>query len=246
MPQQMDFSYMRYEHMRTTRSHDHLPQTDRSGGFNRASSLADLAYVALPGLTSRVTRNNSAVSLANLSDAFSDMPEVESPIVLETEVSRSLVNTIGVALMSTFLYGYNNGNMNTAATSMRASLGIPAFALTPDGKEVPMHSNDTLWGFVVSIFALGALLGCNSSSQLADRWGRKTFLLWNSMLFVIGGLLEAAAILPECSPTGGWAPWYALRSTVPRPAARCSIAPRSATPGCAVPGSIAPPQPPWK
>ena len=202
----MDFSYMRYEHMRTTRSHDHLPAGDRPGMFSRKSSLADLAYVALPGLTSRVTRHRSTTSLTNLSDTFSDMPEAESPVYIEGSASRPLVHTIGVALLSTLLYGYNNGNMNTPATAMRASLGIPATAMTPDGKMVLMHSNDTLWGFVVSIFALGALLGCNSSSQLADRWGRKTFLLWNSMLFVIGGLIEAAAALPECAPTGGWAP----------------------------------------
>lgn len=148
MPQQMDFSYMRYEHMRTTRSHDHLPISDRSGTFSRTSSLADLAYIALPGLTSRVTRNRSAVSLANLSDAFSDVPEVESPVYMEGGVSSSLVHTIGVALLSTLLYGYNNGNMNTPAFAMRASLGIPTMALTPEGQPVPMHSNDTLWGFV--------------------------------------------------------------------------------------------------
>ena len=89
--------------------------------------------------------------------------------------------TVGVSLLSTFLYGYNNGNMNTPATSMRTSLGIPSVVLTPEGVAVPIPQNDMLWGFVVSIFSLGALLGCNSSSQLADRWGRKTFLLFDPL-----------------------------------------------------------------
>ena len=169
MPMAMDFSYMRYEHMRVTRSHDHLPSNERPGMFNRSSSLADLAYVALPGLTSRVTRNRSAVSLTNLSDVFNDHPEVESPVYIEATASRSLVMTVFVALISTFLYGYNNGNMNTPANAMRASLGIPATALTPEGLAVAIPSNDTLWGFVVSIFSLGALLGCNSSSQVRAR-----------------------------------------------------------------------------
>ena len=147
-PNAMDFSYMRYEHMRGTRSHDHLPANGRLHMFSRTSSLADLAYVALPGLTSRVTRNRSSVSLANIRDTFSGMPELESPIIIEGGVSRSLISTVGVALLSTLLYGYNNGNMNTSAAAMRASLGIPRTALTPEGMSVPMHSNDTLFGFV--------------------------------------------------------------------------------------------------
>ena len=89
---------------------------------------------------------------------------------------------------------------------------LPALAarLPPRPRALPTRSSAAVdclarrAGFVISIYCLGALVGCNSSSQLADRWGRKTFLLWNSMIFVIGGLLEAAAILPECALTGGW------------------------------------------
>ena len=69
-----DFSYMRYEYMRTARSHDRLPGgNEEHAMFKRTSSLADLAYIALPGLTSRVSRDSATVSLVHLSDAFSDM-----------------------------------------------------------------------------------------------------------------------------------------------------------------------------
>lgn len=94
VPVMSDFSYLRYEHMRTARStsHSHLPERDQhSGIFSRTSSLADLAYVALPGLTSRVARNQSVVSLANLTDAFSEMPENESPVYIEGGTSRALL-----------------------------------------------------------------------------------------------------------------------------------------------------------
>lgn len=209
VPVMSDFSYLRYEHMRTARStsHSHLPERDQhSGIFSRTSSLADLAYVALPGLTSRVARNQSVVSLANLTDAFSEMPENESPVYIEGGTSRALLQAVAVSLLSTLMYGFNNGNMNTPAPAIRSSLGIPPTIIGADGATVRMHQNDTLWGFVVSIFALGALVGCNSSSQLADRWGRKTFLLWNSILFVVGALMEAAATLPTCTFNGSWEP----------------------------------------
>ena len=61
-------------------------------------------------------------------------------------LSRPLVQSVGVALLSTLLYGYNNGNMNTPALSIRTAIGIPSVALTPEGVSVPIPSNDTLWG----------------------------------------------------------------------------------------------------
>lgn len=159
-----DFSYMRYEYMRTARSHDRLPGgNEEHAMFKRTSSLADLAYIALPGLTSRVSRDSATVSLVHLSDAFSDMPEHESPTYVEGGMSSSLFMTVGAALLSTLLYGYNNANLNTPAAAMRSSLGIPPTVLTPEGVSVSLPSNDMLWSFVVSIFSLGALLGCSSS-----------------------------------------------------------------------------------
>ena len=80
----LERQYVDFERMRSTRSHADLSLGPTSSTpFSRTSSLADLAYVALPGLTSRVSRNNSVVSLQNLSDAFSDMPEAESPVIVE-------------------------------------------------------------------------------------------------------------------------------------------------------------------
>ena len=188
MPTGMD--YVRHGEMSDAAILIEQPRHGWSGGgtgsrsfasFNRASSLADLAYVAISGLTSRVTRSGSVTSLANIGDVFSDFPGSESPVHIEGHLSRPLVESVCVVLLSSLMYGYNCGNMNTSAASIRASLSIPPVAWTPESEAVRLHNNDSMWAFVVSIFCLGALLGCNSSAQLADRWGRKTFLLWNTV-----------------------------------------------------------------
>lgn len=78
---------------------------------------------------------------------------------------------------------------------MRESLSIPSH----DHTGAPLPANDAIWGFCVSVFCLGALVGCNASGQLADRWGRKHFLLVNNLLFIAGGLMEALSFVPFCS-----------------------------------------------
>ena len=49
----------------------------------------------------------------------------------------------------------------------------------------------------MSVFCLSALLGAAEGGRLADRWGRRVFLLLNSFIYVVAGLLEAAASLPS-------------------------------------------------
>jgi len=206
-------------------SHDNLSGNDLvQGGFSRTSSLADLAYVAMPGLTSRVSHNGSVVSLSHLSDAFLEMPEYESPVFIESKPTYRLILSTFITMISTFMCGYNTGCMNTSAPGIRSAVGIPDTVLTPDGVSVAMPSNDYLWGFVVSIYCLGALVGCNSSTSLADRWGRRTFLLWNTVIFLIGALLEASASLPACFQLGGWLPCFSRISLLIAGRCVCGIA----------------------
>jgi len=196
-------SYLRDQLLLASRSSENLVD-GCVGGFSRTSSLADLAYVAVPGLTQRVVHNRSVVSLANLSDNFSEIPAHESPVVLTGGSSRPLAGAAAVAMLSTLMCGYSLGSMNTLSKPLRAALGIPPAALTPEGVAIPLPSNDLLWSLIVSIFMLGALLGCNATTALTDRWGRKTYLLWVTAVFFVGALLEAASALPECAVAGGW------------------------------------------
>eukprot|EP00302_Diacronema_sp_CCMP2436_P010545 CAMPEP_0179902576 /NCGR_PEP_ID=MMETSP0982-20121206/40643_1 /TAXON_ID=483367 /ORGANISM="non described non described, Strain CCMP 2436" /LENGTH=571 /DNA_ID=CAMNT_0021801743 /DNA_START=19 /DNA_END=1735 /DNA_ORIENTATION=+ len=183
--------------------------------FDRSSPLADLAYIAQPGITSRVStrasmaagglgaHNASYLRLTALDsntkqgelgltgDAYEDEQYVEE----NAGFTPALKQTVGVALLSSFSFGYNNGNMNTQAGVQRAALGIPNSAGA---------SADNVWALSVSLFCVGALLGCNLSASLADKWGRKKFLLISAAVYLIGGLLEAACVLPPAlaHPTG--------------------------------------------
>jgi hypothetical protein len=101
--------------------------------FNRASSLADLAYVAISGLTSRVTRSGSVTSLANIGDVFSDFPGSESPVHIEGHLSRPLVESVCVVLLSSLMYGYKWRGCShppSWATPRRELRGLMTSALT--------------------------------------------------------------------------------------------------------------------
>ena len=156
------------------------------------SPLHDLAPVAIPGLMSRVSRNNSvALSLDGLTDAFNLAPSADTCVTIEGGYTASLVWAAGVAVLSAMQYGYNLGNMNTAAAAMRDSLGIPS--IDPNGLASP--DNDNIWGFCVSIFCLGALAGCSLGASLSDQLGRKRMLLGSSIVYALGGVLEAGSCL---------------------------------------------------
>ena len=89
--------------------------------------------------------------------------------------------------MPAFQYGFNNGDMNTAAGVIRKDLGIPI------GMGV---ASDTVWGMNVSIFCIGALVGCSAGSSLAECFGRRRAVLMISCVSVLGSLLSAASVLP--------------------------------------------------
>jgi len=175
------------------RSEQDLSDMDSLGMFTRKSSFADVPYLALPGINSRVSMTGTASQQSLRSELGEHF--LQGDVTLLPSFSSALLKATFAALLSTFSFGYNNGNMNTQARVMRVSLSIPAHA--EDG--APLPANDVIWGFCVSVFCLGALVACNASGKLADRWGRKSFLLLNNFLFIAGGLLEALSFLPPCA-----------------------------------------------
>ena len=179
-------------------------------------------------MTSRRSFGCSRVAIGNVTSASQlDLQELfnaslHDDVALEVEAvsveggwTTPLVLSAGGALLSALAFGYNNGNMNTQAAVMRAALGIPehldAGCVAP-GKSSALPANDLLWGFCVSGFCLSALLGSTVAAQVADRHGRRLFLLGNSLLYLVAALVEAASgpltigdanqkALEFCSPT---------------------------------------------
>ena len=132
--------------------------TDKLFSEFQQSPLHDLAPLAQPGITTRVTRNNSvAISMDALADPF-EFPTAETVVTMEGGLTAPLVWAAGVAVLSSFQNGFSSANMNTAAEVMRADLGVPSTDA----------ANDTTWGFCVSVFCLGALVGCSMGASLAD------------------------------------------------------------------------------
>jgi len=81
------------------------------------------------------------------------------------------------AVLASFQVGFNSGVLNVPQTTIVAAL----------------HLSTLQWSFAVAIFCIGGLLGSMSGARMADRLGRKNFLIANNVLFIVGGLLESLA-----------------------------------------------------
>lgn len=82
---------------------------------------------------------------------------------------------MSTAVLSSFQVGYSSSAMNVPENVIREAL----------------HVSEVMWSVAVAIFALGALLGSLISGRVADKFGRKNFLVVNNVLFIVGGLLQA-------------------------------------------------------
>ena len=197
-----NFSVPSFQRVFSERSRELLPRrrstTDALFNDMQQSPLHDLAPIALPGLSTRVTRNSSVgVSLDSLGDAFILGPAADTVVTIEGGYSGALLWASGVAVLSALQFGFNLGNMNTAAEAMRLRLGVPF----DNGDGTHSVDNDNVWGLCVSIFCLGALLGCSGSASFSDRLGRRAVLLGTSLVYALGALLEAASAIPSPCPS---------------------------------------------
>ena len=98
------------------RSRELLPRrrstTDALFSDMQQSPLHDLAPIALPGLSTRVTRNSSVgVSLDSLHDAFVLGPAADTVVTVEGGYSSALLWASGVAVLSALQFGFNLGNI---------------------------------------------------------------------------------------------------------------------------------------
>ena len=85
-----------------------------------------------------------------------------------------------ITLVATFgglLFGYDTGVINGAFSSLKTNM-----ALTPETE-----------GLVMGILLIGAAIGSVCGGKLADFFGRRTYLIWLSVIFFGGAVLSAVA-----------------------------------------------------
>lgn len=102
-----------------------------------------------------------------------------------------LLSAAAVALCSAFCFGLNNGMLNSPERVIRTDFGLVEGGL-----------GDSLWSLCISIYSLGALVGCIGAPVLADRHGRRKFIHANATLYIIGAVLQAGAKLFATSAAG--------------------------------------------
>ena len=178
------------------------------GYGRRSDTFADLPLVALPGLTSRVsiahTTSASELDLPSFFDAAESGDRERLDTIGAVQASGGLTRALGLsalgALLSSAQFGYNNADLNTPARPMRAALGIPDAPPPGCPLDRPAQAQrDLAWGLVVSIFCLSGLLGSAFSGRIADRYGRRPFLLATSAVYALAAGLGAAAALPAAA-----------------------------------------------
>ncbi|CAG8549759.1 11635_t:CDS:2 [Diversispora eburnea] len=80
-----------------------------------------------------------------------------------------------------------------------AAIGGLEVGITSGITNIPVDClpmNDLLWGFAVGSAALGGLIGGISAGYFQARFGRKKTLTFNTIFWVIGGILSGASINP--------------------------------------------------
>mmetsp|Transcript_21540 Transcript_21540/g.54675 ORF Transcript_21540/g.54675 Transcript_21540/m.54675 type:complete len:565 (+) Transcript_21540:167-1861(+) len=168
------------------RSEQDLSDMDSLGMFTRKSSFADVPYLALPGINSRVSMTGTASQQSLRSELGEHF--LQGDVTLLPSFSSALLKATFAALLSTFSFGYNNGNMNTQARVMRVSLSIPAHA--EDG--APLPANDVIWGFCSgpssTVMGTGAPL-----SHLAVIFGPECVCLARVLTLVAGRVISGIA-----------------------------------------------------
>jgi sugar porter (SP) family MFS transporter len=85
-------------------------------------------------------------------------------------------------MLTVFMFGWTNGQMNSFAPAVRVALGIPHAAAA--------SGNDVTWGWLVSVYSFGGLLGASVSGRIADVRGRRGFVVVNTASFIAGAALQ--------------------------------------------------------
>nr|QFR37157.1 MFS transporter [Cyberlindnera americana] len=114
--------------------------------------------------------------------------------------TRKLIVSVAVACFGSLQYGYHMSELNgpSSVLSCQGDIPVPGieygetfFGKIGASQCIPM--DDQGLGLVTAIFSIGGLASSYYAGHLADKYGRKTTLLFNGAIFVFGSLIETFA-----------------------------------------------------
>lgn len=105
----------------------------------------------------------------------------------DSSVTPMLIFSIFCATLGMFQFGYNTGVINAPQKVLEDYIAFVHMAKT--GTHIEEAPRDLIWSIIVSVFAIGGMIGALMASRLANWCGRKTGLVVNNVAAIIGILL---------------------------------------------------------
>ncbi|GBM55609.1 Glucose transporter type 1 [Araneus ventricosus] len=102
-----------------------------------------------------------------------------------------LVFAIFAAVLGMFQFGYNTGVINAPQKIIQKFITDAYKART--GSDISEDFRDLLWSLVVSVFAIGGMVGGLFGGSLANKFGRKGGLLVNNVFGIVGAALMGSS-----------------------------------------------------
>ncbi|KAJ2823999.1 hypothetical protein FBU31_004110 [Coemansia sp. 'formosensis'] len=128
----------------------------------------------------------------SLDREVSRSPDV-APRSLDAGITWACLASGALMCLSPLQYGYHIAELNTPKGIITAcDKNSEHWAFLP----LCLPMNDAVFSLATSIFAVGGLFGSLSAGWMAERWGRRGALVYNSATYVLGPLLMAFAISP--------------------------------------------------
>lgn len=109
-------------------------------------------------------------------DAATEAPLLAYP----SRTTGLLVTSTLYGVLAAFQFGFATSVLNQPEKRVRADINASPFE----------------YSVAVSVFALSGLMGAFVAGGLADRWGRRQFLLLNTIPFAAAGALGALSVNP--------------------------------------------------
>lgn len=114
---------------------------------------------------------------------------------LDLKLPGYMVYCVIIACLGSFSNGWVIGSANVPGEVTHAcENGMSHVANSAFPDCLPM--NDALWGFAVSAFCVGGLIGGLSGGTIQTKFGRKKTIIFNNIGWIIGAVLIGASVSP--------------------------------------------------